>query len=166
MIYGRRVPRLVVVLPLIRLRTGDGFPLKTWPLHVTVAPTFVTDADAAAVAVAIRPAICGCPPLTVTGGAEEGFGPSGRVPVTVLVPSAELSALHELLRTALGAVRADFDDPAYIGAGYRGHVTSTAVARMTPGDVALLAQAAIVDMEPVGLQRLRRVTWVSALNGQ
>jgi hypothetical protein len=59
---------------------------------------------------------------------------------------------------------ADFDDPGYTGRGYRAHVTATAGARMTSGQVALLEQAAIVDMEPVGRERLRQVVWVSALN--
>ena len=157
------MPRLVVVLPLRPLRLGDGFPLKTWPLHVTVAPTFRTETDAAAVAVAIAPAIARAPALSVTAGLDEGFGPSGKVPVTVLRACPELSGLHEQLREALGAVRAEFDDPAYIGPGYRPHVTATAVARLSPGDAARLEQAAIVDMEPVGPQRLRQVCWVAAL---
>ena len=155
------MPRLVVVLPLVPLPVGAGFPLRTWPLHVTVAPTFVTDADTPAVAAAIAPVVADSPAMAVTAGDDEGFGPSGRVPVTVLAPSPELSALHGLLRDALRAVDAQFDDPAYTGAGYRAHVTHTRNARMQPGDIALLEQAALVDMEPVGPQRWRQVLWVS-----
>jgi hypothetical protein len=157
------VPRLVVVLPLVPLRVGAGFPLRTWPLHVTVAPTFITLADPTAVAAAIAPVVAGSPTVSVTAGAEEGFGPSGRVPVTVLVPSPELSTLHGTLLDALGVVDAEFDDPAYTGPGYRAHVTVTRNARMQPGDIALLEQAALVDMEPVGPERRRQVLWVSRL---
>lgn len=157
------MPRLVVVLPLAPLATGDGFPLKTWPLHVTVAPTFCTDADIPAVAAAIAPVVAGGSAVSVTAEGYEGFGPSGRVPVTVLERSAELWTLHAGLVEALQAVDAQFDDPEYVGAGYRAHVTITADARMTPGQVSLLEQAAIVDMEPVGAQRLRNVVWVSPL---
>jgi 2'-5' RNA ligase len=158
------VPRLVVVLPLLPLRIGDGFPLRTWPLHVTVAPTFVTDAGPAAVAEAISTVVAAAATISVTAGGDEGFGPSGRVPVTVLVRSPELSALHALLLQTLSTAGAVFDDPEYTGPGYRAHVTVTAEARMRPGDVALLEQAALVDMEPVGPQRWRRVVWVARLN--
>lgn len=157
------MPRLVVVLPLVPLTAGDGFPLKTWPLHVTVAPTFQTPADLAAVAAAIAPVVARSPALCVTAGGDEGFGPSGRVPVTVLIPSPELSGMHAGLVRALWAMDARFDDPEYVGDGYRAHVTMTTTARMTPGQVARLEQAAIVDMEPVGPQRLREVVWVSPL---
>ena len=157
------MPRLVVVLPLLPLRVGDGFPLRTWPLHVTVAPTFVTDADPTAVAAAIAPVIAQAPTMSVTAGGEEGFGPSGRVPVTVLVPLPELSALHLLLVEALRAVAPTYDDPQYTGAGYRAHVTVAGDARIRPGEVALLEQAALVDMEPVGPQRRREVLWMSPL---
>lgn len=157
------MPRLVVVLPLVPLRVGDGYPLRIWPLHVTAAPTFVTDADATAVAAAIAPVVAGSPTLSVSAAGDEGFGPSGRVPVTVLAPAPELSALHGLLLDALGAVDAAFDDPAYTGPGYRPHVSVTGSARMRPGGVALLEQAALVDMEPVGPQRWRQVLWASRL---
>lgn len=155
------MPRLVVVLPLAPLPVGAAFPLRTWPLHVTVAPTFVTAADAAAVVAAIAPVVADAPTMSVTAGGDEGFGPSGRVPVTLLAPSAELSALHGLLLEALGAVDVEFDDPAYTGPGYRPHVTVTGTARMLPGEAAVLEQAALVDMEPVGPQRWRQVLWVS-----
>jgi hypothetical protein len=82
----------------------------------------------------------------------------------VLVPSAELSALHGVLRDALGAVAAQFDDPEYTGPGYRPHVTVTRTARMQPGEVALLEQVALVDMEPLGPQRWRQVLWVSGFS--
>jgi 2'-5' RNA ligase len=157
------MPRLVVVLPLVPLSVGVGFPLRTWPLHVTVAPTFVTGAEAAAIAAVIAPVVAGTPTVTVTAGDDEGFGPSGRVPVTVLVPSPELSQLHEVLLAALRAVGVEFDDPVYTGPGYRAHVTVTGDARMRPGETALLEQAALVDMEPVGPDRCRHVLWASPL---
>lgn len=159
------MPRLVVVLPLLPMQPGEGFPLRSWPLHVTVAPTFVTDADAVAVGATIAPLIAATPPMSVTAGPQEGFGPSGRVPVTVVVPTPPLTALHRQLVQALAAVGAVFDDAEYTGAGYRAHVTATAGAQLRTGEVALLRQAALVDMEPVGPERLRQVVGVAALGG-
>ena len=57
--YPALVSRLVVVLPLQPLTVGDGFSLSDWPLHVTVAPTFVVTADLNAVTAALSAPSCG-----------------------------------------------------------------------------------------------------------
>jgi hypothetical protein len=64
--------------------------------------------------------------------------------------------------TDIGAV---FDDPEFIGDGYRAHVTKTRAAQSAPGEVLTLTQVAIVDMEPEGDGRLRRVVWAVSLTG-
>ncbi len=157
------MPRLVVVLPVRPLEAGDGFALRDWPLHVTVAPTFVVALDLATVVGAISPLLESQPALTVRAGPDEGFGPSLDIPVTVIEPSAELTALHARLIAALRGVGAEFDDPEFIGDGYRAHVTVRRADRLCPGDSVELAQATIVDMAPQGDARLRRVVWAMAL---
>jgi len=62
------VPRLVVVLPLRPLAVGDSFALRDWPLHLTVAPTFVVDADQETVRSAIAPLLESVPVLWVQAG--------------------------------------------------------------------------------------------------
>lgn len=155
--------RLVVVLPLQPLVNGDGFPLARWPLHLTVAPTFVIEADLTAVVAAVEPVLRGVPVLRVTAGPDEGFGRSGAIPVTVIEPSPVLSGLHRALHTAIGDIGGEFDDPEFVGDGYRAHVTMTKTARVHPGDRLDLRQATIVNMEPIGAQRLRHVIWAHDL---
>jgi 2'-5' RNA ligase superfamily len=157
------VPRLVIVLPLQPLTAGDGFTLREWPLHVTVAPTFVVDVDIETVLVAISPLLISQPRLRLRAGPDEGFGRSQSIPVTVVDPSPELNDLHARLKAALTAVGAVFDDPNFVGAGYRAHVTKTRLAHTHPGDVLKLDQAAVVDMAPEGDRRLRRVVWTIPL---
>lgn len=156
------MPRLVVVLPLQPLRVGDGFTLKEWPLHVTVAPTFV-GVERKAVIDVITDLLVAQPRLLVLAGPDEGFGRTQAIPVTVVDPSPELTGLHHRLLTALTAVGAVFDDPDFTGAGYRAHVTKTRLAQAHPGDELALNQAALVDMEPEGDLRLRRVSWTIPL---
>ena len=120
--------RLVVVLPLEQLASGDGFPLREWPLHVTAAPTFVVRVELSHVVAAIKPVLANQAGLSAVTGDPEGFGPSQTIPVTVVVPNAELTNLHVRLVDALREVDAVFDDPQYIGSGYRAHVTTTAPA--------------------------------------
>jgi hypothetical protein len=156
------VPRLVVVLPLDPLHDGDGFSLRDWPLHLTVAPTF-TRIDLPAVVRAITPVLLAQRSFRLRVGQDEGFGRSQKIPVSVVEPSAELTDLHVALLDALRLAGADFDDPEFIGNGYRAHVTMTRRARVSAGDQLTLHQAAIVDMAPEGDQRLRRVVWTMTL---
>ena len=155
--------RLVVVLPLEQLASGDGFPLREWPLHVTAAPTFVVRVELSHVVAAIKPVLANQAGLSAVTGDPEGFGPSQTIPVTVVVPNAELTHLHVRLVDALREVDAVFDDPQYIGSGYRAHVTTTRLAAAAPGQRLWMNQAAIVDMQPLGERRLRRVVWATPL---
>jgi len=162
------VSRLVVVLPLLPLAIGDGFSLKEWPLHLTVAPTFVIgaddiDADIADVSMAITPVLAGQPQLTVRAATDAGFGHAGKIPVTLIEQSAELAGLHDRLVAALLAIGAAFDDPEFTGPGYQPHVTMTRSGRVSLGDQLTLRQAALVDMAPAGDRRLRRVAWARTL---
>lgn len=156
------MPRLVVVLPLELLHDGDGFSLRDWPLHLTVAPTF-TGVALAAVVPAITPVLFTQRPFRLRVGPDEGFGHSQRIPVSVVEPSAELMDLHVALLDALRTAGANFDDPEFVGNGYRAHVTVTRNARVKQGDQLTLHQAAVVDMAPEGDQRLRRVVWTMTL---
>jgi 2'-5' RNA ligase len=158
--------RLVVVSPLSALQAGDGFSLAGWPLHVTIAPTFETDAEISQVETIMRKVAESHPPLTVTADAGEGFGRRGNIPVTVIATSDELQTLHEALVDALGAVGARFDDPDFIRSGYRAHVTKTRTAAAVPGQVIDLTQLALVDMAPEGDSRLRRVVKSYSLDGR
>jgi len=118
--------RYVVVLPLEPLALGDGYPLKTWPLHLTVAPTFVIDNPLQTAVSAIAPVFAFQRPLMLRAGHDEGFGRSETIPVTVVQQTIELELLHERLVRELTAVAAEFDDPHFTGAGYRAHVTMNA----------------------------------------
>lgn len=151
--------RYVVVLPLEPLALGDGYPLKTWPLHLTVAPTFVIDNPLQTAVSAIAPVFAFQRPLMLRAGHDEGFGRSETIPVTVVQRTIELELLHERLVRELTAVAAEFDDPHFTGAGYRAHVTMNRTERIHHGDTLHLRQAAIVDMEPDGDERLRNVVW-------
>jgi hypothetical protein len=157
------VPRLVIILPLQAMSTGDASTLQDWPLHLTVAPTFVIDGGLPAVLAAVTPLLLSQPPLAVVAGQEYGFGRSGRFPVTLIEPTIELNRLHAQLVGALLAAGAEFDHPEFVGAGYRPHVTIKGDPGVRTGDRMTLRQAAIVDMAPEGEQRVRTVVWTTDL---
>jgi 2'-5' RNA ligase len=159
------MPRLVVVLPLAPLEDGDGFPLSAWPLHVTVAPTFEITESIETVVEAIRPAVARSTELPLVAGGNEGFGRALDIPVTIVVPTPELLLLHRELVECLTLLGAAFDDPDFIGDGYRAHITKTRTACMYPGESMTATQAALVDMRPMGDARLRQVVWTAPLGG-
>jgi hypothetical protein len=140
--------RLVVVLPLTPLEVGAGFAVSAWPLHVTVLPPFRTDAPADRIADAIDAATRTVPALTVVAGDTELFGRRHDIPVTLIEPHDDLTALHTTLVRAIRPFAAAPDEPAFTGPGFRAHVTHKPPARIHPGDVLTLEQVALVDMLP------------------
>jgi hypothetical protein len=142
------MPRLVVVLPLAPLPVGAGFAVSTWPLHVTVLPPFRTDAPAADIAAAVAAATRAQPPLTVVAGADELFGRRHDIPVSVIEPSADLTALNRTLVAALRPFAAEPHEAVFVEPGFRAHVTHKPPARVHPGDILTFSQIALVDMLP------------------
>ena len=140
--------RLVVVLPLSPLRVGTGFAVAEWPLHVTVLPPFLTDAPAADIATAMAEVARTRHPLTVVAGDDELFGRRRDIPVSLILPSDDLTALHHALVTAIRPFAAEPDEPAFTGPGFRAHVTHKPPERLHPGAVLTLTQLALVDMRP------------------
>lgn len=157
------MPRFVIIAPLTPLAVGDGFTLREWPLHLTVAPTFVITNGLPAVVSAVAPILLPQPGLRVCVGPEEAFGHARNVPVSTITATRELSELHVALVTALLAVGAHFDDPDIIGDAYRPHITLKGAAALRPGAGVTLRQAAVVDMAPEGERRVRTVVWTTRL---
>ena len=156
----------VVVLPLVPLAVGSGFRRDSWPAHITLIPPFETDAHAGPVLEAIRAAAAGRAPLLARGLKHAGFGRRGDVPVTTVDLTYELEALHV---DVLGAV------DRFLGRGvhlshvgprnYRPHVTARPRDGLEPGESAVLAQLAVVDMRPGGDARHRAVVATMPLAG-
>ncbi|TFC51220.1 hypothetical protein E3T24_16865 [Cryobacterium sp. TmT2-59] len=152
--------RLVVVLPLTALRTGDSFPVSEWPLHITVLPPFHTDAAASVIAGVVAGVVVGVTggvdavsaggrtAITAVAGVEALFGRREDVPVTLVVDDAALTELHRALVDAVRPFASSPDEPAFTGPGFRAHITIKNGARVHEGEVLTLAQIALVDMAP------------------
>jgi len=145
---NRRASRLVVVLPLAPLRVGDSFAVSDWPLHITVVPPFLTDADPADVAAVVASAVAGQPVIRATAGPDALFGRHHDVPVSLVADNPELARLHRTLVEALLPFAAAPEEPAFTGAGFRPHVTVKNQGRVNEGDALALTQVTLVDMAP------------------
>jgi len=142
------MPRLVVVLPLIPLQTGQGFAVHDWPLHVTVLAPFTTDAAPGEIADAVASAVAGQHAITAVAGAGALFGRRHTVPVTLIEENAALTRLHQALIDAVRPLVASPDEPAFTGREFRPHVTVKSHGGVTAGQELALTQVAVVDMAP------------------
>jgi 2'-5' RNA ligase len=152
--------RYVAVLPLAPLAVDNGFSVSAWPLHVTIVPNFTTDATAERVGAELS---TNASALDVVVGDEAMFGPRENVRVSLVRYSEPLAALHRELVARLRGLNVVFDNPNFIDAGYRPHVTATRRASANEGDRLHLTQLALVDMEPHGDTGVRRVVWATTL---
>ena len=141
------MPRVVVVIALEPLRAGTRFPVRDWPLHVTVVPPFSTRASVDDIARIIAETSSGFPPFEVRAGHSAMFGRRHDVPVTLVEEDARLGALHQALVAALEPL-ASAGDRAFQSAPYSPHVTAKGDRRATQGEVLTLGQVALVDMAP------------------
>ena len=149
--------RLVIVLPLSPLHTGDTFAVRDWPLHITVLAPFLTDAEPGDVAAALAAVASGQTALTAIAGGDEMFGRRENIPVTVVVENPALARLHGALVEAIRPLGASPDERAFTGPGFRAHVTVKGQARVHEGDALSLTQIALVDMAPRAVRGGRAV---------
>ncbi|TFD58971.1 hypothetical protein E3T39_11465 [Cryobacterium suzukii] len=142
------MPRLVLVLPLTPLETGDRFAVEEWPLHITVLAPFDTDAAPDEIARVTAAALDGHAALTVIAGPDELFGRRHDIAVTVIDDNVALTSLHDRLVEALRPLATDPHEWAFAGPEFRAHVTVKRQARVQAGDEINLTQIALVDMAP------------------
>ncbi|TFB73218.1 hypothetical protein E3O06_08270 [Cryobacterium glaciale] len=142
------MPRVVVVLPLTPLQTGDRFAVEHWPLHITVLAPFETDAAPAEIVHVTAVALAGVLAFTVVAGPDELFGRHHDIPVTLIDDDAVLTRLHDRLVEALRSLATSSNEAAFAGSNFRAHVTVKSQGRVNTGDELRLSQIALVDMAP------------------
>lgn len=140
------MPRLVIVLPLTPLRTGQSFLVPEWPLHITVLAPFATNEAPDVIAAAIASTVEGFPAITAVAGSDELFGRRHNIPVTLITQNPALSELRRLLVDGIRPFASAPNEPAFTGTDFRPHVTIKQNRRVDATDELLLDQIALVDM--------------------
>lgn len=156
--------RVVIVVPLRPLTTGDSFRVPDWPLHLTVVPPFYTHASTETLAAVIDNVAARHPPLAVFAGEERLFGRNHTIPVNLVDDHPGLTELHRDLVAAVRPLAADPDERLFTATEFSPHVTVKNGRRVTAGDVLTLAQVALVDMAARADPSGRSVLSTSPLN--
>jgi 2'-5' RNA ligase len=151
---------VAIVAPLAPMKVGDTYVLSNVPLHITVLPNarlrglpadLLDDAQRAAQSHA---------PFDVVGDRPAMFGPAADIPVTTVVRSESLLALHEELSTAVRRLNGHPVEPRHWGARFSPHVTTTVDGTgLEPGERLRLDRLALIDCT----LPTRRVIWVGQL---
>jgi 2'-5' RNA ligase len=138
--------RLVIVLPLHPLQTGESFRVDEWPLHVTVLAPFATDHEPEVIAAALAQLAARVPAITARVGQDELFGRRHTIPVSLVDDNPALQKIHDLLVEGIRPFASAPDEPAFTGNDFRAHVTMKQQRRVHPGDTLELSQLALVEM--------------------
>ncbi|WP_157181099.1 2'-5' RNA ligase family protein [Actinopolymorpha alba] len=142
---------------LEELRDGDEFLGTHWPLHLTLVPNFSIELAQDRLRDLLQRALVRQESISVTAAGDDLFGPRRTVQVTLLQARQELLLLHTSIVAALFDAGAIFDNPEYVNAGYRPHVTVCPWRRLRSGDEVVVDSLAIVDMEPAEDSSRRKV---------
>jgi hypothetical protein len=140
--------KYVLVSFLAPIEDGTEFMVGHWPLHTTLVSNFAVDLASHDIETKLAELFRRVPAFETVALQDDNFGPQGQVPVTLLDLTPEFAALHSAAVRLLQGQGAVFDEPQYLEAGFKPHVTVQTDGRVQQGDVIRIASVTLVDMFP------------------
>jgi hypothetical protein len=140
--------KYTIVQLLEDMAEGTEYASTSWPLHVTIADTFLIDLPTDVLLGQLEPMIVGQPAVQCVVSDDAYFGPSEEMQVTTLTMNPELVALHNNVVRFLEAAGATFDDPQFTHSGFRAHATVQSRTRLHKGDTIECTALSVIDMFP------------------
>ena len=126
------------------------YSTNEWPLHVTIADTFAVDWQGGILLDELTELLARHKTVLSKASRDEYFGPKKETQVTLLDMSKDLLDLHNDLIDFLKKAGALFNDPQYLGSGFRAHATVQPHARLQAGDWVKFNELTLIDMFPGG----------------
>jgi len=142
--------RYVIIKLLEQLKDGDEFFPDSYPLHITIVPSFQLENMDDYLLKKIKQLCANFDVFTVKAGDDEFFGPNKEVHVTTIRMDNELHRLHDSLVDVLSEASAIFDEPEYMLENYRAHATIQESHRLNDGDTVTIGSITIIDKLPSG----------------
>lgn len=147
--YHERVHQKYVIVHFIeKTRVPDEFSASEWPLHVTLLANFsvartIEDLENELASYAQQ-----VEPFDIVADREAAFGPSKNVAVSLIRLNRNIIRMHHKLHALTAKLGAVYDEPAFMGNGYRPHATIQYNARLSDGQKITLGDFTLVDMWP------------------
>lgn len=149
--------KYVIVHFIDKSKVPSEFPSSEWPLHVTLLANFTLGMSLERLESDLRNFALREKPYDITVDGEALFGPKQNVAVSLIQPNQSIQKMHEALSSIASKLGAVFDEPAFMGEGYRPHATIQVNSRLAEKQIVALNDFTLVDMFPDGDISRRRL---------
>ena len=133
------------------------FISSEWPLHITLLANFTINRPLDDLKTMLRDYCRQINPFNISVEGEALFGAKQNVAVSLMQPNQNIVTMHQTLADITASLGADFDEPAYMGKGYRPHATIQTSSRLVDNQTVNLNSITLVDMFPNQDMNRRRV---------
>lgn len=140
--------KYVIVHFIDKSKVPDEFHASAWPLHVTLLANFTLGKPIGQLKSALKNFSLQEKPYDIMADGEALFGTKQNVAVSLIQPNQNIQKMHEALSSIASRLGAVFDEPAFMGEGYRPHATVQVNSRLTDKQVVTINDFTLVDMFP------------------
>lgn len=124
------------------------FPYTEWPLHVTLLANFTISHPLEKLIEKLELYAQETEPFEIMSDGEDLFGPNQNVDVTLIQPSEIIRKVHADLTAITKSLGAVYDEPIFMGEGFRAHATKQVNSRLSDKQILTLNNFTLVDMYP------------------
>jgi len=133
------------------------FPYTEWPLHVTLLANFTISQPLEKLIEKLELYAQEIEPFEIMSDGEDSFGPNQNVAVSLIRPSESIRKVHADLTAISESLGAEFDEPKFMGEGFRPHATKQINSRLADKQTLVMNNFTLVDMYPENDINRRRI---------
>lgn len=147
-------------------KVPNEFPYTEWPLHVTLLANFTVSQPLEKLIEKLALYAQETEPFEIMSDGEDLFGLNQNIAVSLIQPSENIKKLHADLAAITKSLGAEFDEPKFMGEGFRPHATKQVSSRLADRQILMLNNFTLVDMYPDNDIKRRRTLKTYKLGGK
>ena len=149
--------KYVIVYFIDRKSVPDNFLASEWPLHITLLANFTIANPIESLIAKLHDLSKQIEPIATNVLGEDMFGLNKDVAVSLIKQNKELIKLHGNLITITESLGAEYDEPKFLGEGFRPHATIQIKSRLHKGQAVNINSFTLIDMFPDNDKTRRRI---------
>lgn len=147
-----------VIVHFIDISTiPNEFPYTEWPLHVTLLANFTITQPLEKLIEKLEFYSQETESFELMSDGEDIFGPNHDVAVSLIQPSKSIRKIHDDLAVITKSLGAEYDEPRFMGEGFKPHATKQISSQLRDKQVIMLDNFTLVDMYPNNDIERRRI---------
>lgn len=135
---------------------GVGESYNPLPAHMTLMSRYWSELQPDEISVALRPLLEQVEELSLTFGDSEIIGPK-QTPVHLIMPSTELTSLHNQLKQKLDKLCVTYAFPQFVGQGWKPHVSHRQGSEYKTGKALRCGAAYLIEVTKTNEGDLRHI---------